>query len=163
MFLRNTPRLKSIVGEEYIEEPSLASRFEISLWGRCEFGFHPDLQFCSQAKILPWTSFHRAVYSREISFPSAKDLFGKMRLLGGNRGMMESKQSFFLCYLGKIYCQCHSTMPQSKDSLRTTPSISAKPAYPTCSHGMCNQMHGILQRKLLEEERYVSFQKNNWC
>lgn len=63
----------------------------------------------------------------------------------------------FLCVfmLGQV-CDCgHPSWSESEDALQPRASTAKEPADPPRPHGLRHQVHGLLQRELLEEKGYA--------
>lgn len=63
-------------------------------------------------------------------------------------------KSHHVFVLGQV-CDCgHPSWSESEDALQPRASTIKEPADPSCPYGFCYQVHGLLQRELLEEKGY---------
>ncbi len=59
---------------------------------------------------------------------------------------------FFSLLVGQICYTCHTTRPELENPFQPWTTASEEPAHSQSPHGLSHQMHGVLQRELLEEE-----------
>lgn len=57
-----------------------------------------------------------------------------------------------LSFIGQVRDRGHPSRPDNEDAYEPRAATTEEPADQPCPHGLRDQVHGVLQRELLEEK-----------